>query len=298
MMAQSWIPLAIVLFCGLSTVIAVDYGFEGTDLLSDSSLKSLFERWALQHGRNYVDEQEVRFQIFKDNVLYIHSHNKLAESYKLGLNEFADLTHDEFKVHRLGLKLDEENSLARQQKGRKFSHENVEAPESVDWREKGAVTKVKNQRQCGSCWAFSTTGSVEGINAIVTGKLISLSEQELVDCDKSKDQGCQGGLMDFAFEFIIKNGGIDTEEDYPYKAENERCDIDRENAHVVTIDDYEDVPHNSEDDLRKAVAKQPVSVAIEADQRPFQFYQGGVFDGECGYRSGPATIPVLSGGSI
>jgi len=106
----------------------------------------------------------------------------------------------------------------------------------------------------------------------VTGDLISLSEQELVDCDTSYNQGCNGGLMDYAFEFIIKNGGIDTEADYPYKAADGRCDQNRKNAKVVTIDSYEDVPENSEASLKKALAHQPISVAIEAGGRAFQLY--------------------------
>lgn len=109
--------------------------------------------------------------------------------------------------------------------------------------------------QCGSCWAFSTTGSVEGINAIVTDKLVSLSEQELVDCDRAQDHGCHGGLMDFAFTFIIKNGGIDTEKDYQYKADEEKCSIDKEKRHVVTIESYEDVPANDEISLMKVCAQ-------------------------------------------
>ncbi|XP_028099860.1 low-temperature-induced cysteine proteinase-like [Camellia sinensis] len=119
---------------------------------------------------------------------------------------------------------------------------------------------------------FGKTIAVEGINKIVTGDLISLSEQELVDCDKSYNEGCDGGLMDYAFEFIINNGGIDREEDYPYKARDGTCDQYRKNTKVVRIDDYEDVPENNEKALQKAVANQPVSVAIEAGGMAFQFY--------------------------
>lgn len=123
---------------------------------------------------------------------------------------------------------------------------------------------------------------MEGINKIVTGDLIVLSEQELVDCDTSYNEGCNGGLMDYAFEFIINNGGIDTEDDYPYLGRDGRCDTYRKNAKVVSIDSYEDVPENDETALKKAVANQPVSVAIEGGGRNFQLYDSGVFTGECG----------------
>lgn len=105
--------------------------------------------------------------------------------------------------------------------------------------------------QCGSCWAFSTVGAVEGINAIVTDKLVALSEQELVDCDTLQDHGCHGGLMDFAFDFIKKNGGLDTEKDYKYQAEEEKCNVAKEHRHVVSIDGHEDVPGNDEQSLLK-----------------------------------------------
>lgn len=107
-------------------------------------------------------------------------------------------------------------------------YENVESiPPSVDWRTKGAVTPVKDQGQCGSCWAFSTVVAVEGINYIKTKKLVSLSEQELVDCDTNQNEGCNGGLMDIAFDFIKKKEGITTEDKYPYKAEDGTCDVSK-----------------------------------------------------------------------
>merc|ERR1719335_1568343 len=151
----------------------------------------------------------------------------------------------------------------------------------------GAVTAVKDQGQCGSCWSFSTTGAIEGANALYykrhegTDALEALSEQELVDCDAS-DSGCNGGLMDYAFKFVIENGGLDTEKDYPYTPVEHRCDSQRENRHVVTIDGYRDVPPGNETALIEAVRHGPVSIAIEADQQGFQFYSEGVFDGACG----------------
>uniref|UniRef100_M4CMP1 Peptidase C1A papain C-terminal domain-containing protein n=1 Tax=Brassica campestris TaxID=3711 RepID=M4CMP1_BRACM len=148
-------------------------------------------------------------------------------------------------------------------------------PESVDWRKEGAVAEVKDQ---GSC----AIEAVEGVNKIMMGDLISLYEQELVDCDTPYNEGCSGGLMDYAFKFIINNGGVDTEEDYPYKVVDGRCDQTRKNAKVVTIDSYEDVPANIKESLKKAFSHQPISVAIEAGGRVFQLYDSDIFDGICG----------------
>ncbi|KAJ6760822.1 CYSTEINE PROTEASE FAMILY C1-RELATED [Salix purpurea] len=164
-----------------------------------------------------------------------------------------------------------------------FMYEKVDkVPASVDWRKKGAVTAVKDQGQCGSCWAFSTIVAVEGINYIKTNKLVSLSEQELVDCDTAENQGCNGGLMEDAFEFIKKKGGITSESNYPYKGKDGKCDAEKENNPAVCIDGYEKVPENDEDALLKAAANQPVAVAIDAGGSDFQFYSEGVFTGKCG----------------
>ncbi|XP_044511549.1 cysteine proteinase RD21A-like [Mangifera indica] len=252
---------------------------------TDDEVMAIYEAWLVKHGKVYnaLGEKEKRFEIFKDNLRFIDEHNSEKRTYKVGLNRFADLTNEEYRSKYLGARTGfRKNSLKSKASDRYQPRVGEELPDFVDWRKEGAVVDVKDQGSCGSCWAFSTIAAVEGINKIVTGDLISLSEQELVDCDTSYNEGCNGGLMDYAFEFIINNGGIDTEEDYPYTAVDGRCDTYRKNAKVVTIDNYEDVPENNERALQKAVANQPVSVAIEGGGRAFQFYESGVFSGRCG----------------
>jgi len=236
-----------------------------------------------EHGKVYKDvgEKAKRFDIFKENVEFIDSFNAAGNKpYTVGVNQFADQTNEEFKASRNGYKAKPIGS----RKVTPFKYENVTAvPATMDWRKKGAVTPIKDQGQCGSCWAFSTIAATEGINQLSTGKLVSLSEQELVDCDvNGEDQGCEGGEMEDGFQFIIQNHGITTEANYPYTAADGSCNTNKEASHIAKITNYERVPANSEAALLKAVANQPISVSIDAGGSGFQFYTSGVFIGECG----------------
>ncbi|KAL8511656.1 hypothetical protein ACS0TY_018169 [Phlomoides rotata] len=249
----------------------------------DASMVKRHEKWMVENVRVYKDEtnKAMRFIIFKDNVEYIESFNEAgARPFKLAINKFADLTNEEFQASRNGYRT---TSHPKTGKASSYRYANVSVvPASMDWRKKGVVTSVKDQGQCGCCWAFSAVAATEGINQLTTGTLISLSEQELVDCNTTQDEGCNGGLMDNTFEFIISNHGLTTESNYAYKGVDGTCNTKEESSHVAKITGYEDVPSNSEAVLLKAVANQPVSVAIDASGSDFQFYSSGVFTGECG----------------
>ncbi|XP_074573409.1 oryzain alpha chain-like [Curcuma longa] len=255
---------------------------------SEEEVRLLYLEWRAKHRpiQNALDLDADRFEVFKDNLRFVDKHNAAADlgehSFRLAMNRFGDLTNEEYRARYLGNFSRRRRPAGGENNGRYQLREGDSLPDSIDWRYKGAVAAIKDQGDCGSSWAFSTIAAVEGINQIVTGDLISLSEQELVDCDTSYHQGCNVGLMDYAFEFIIKNGGIDSDEDYPYTGVNSTCDTNKETAHVVSIDSYEDVPKNDEKSLQKAVANQPVSVAIDATGSDFQLYASGVFTGDCG----------------
>ncbi|KAL6841023.1 hypothetical protein ACP4OV_028992 [Aristida adscensionis] len=251
------------------------------ELSDESAMVARHEEWMAQYGRVYKDaaEKARRYEVFKDNVAFIESFNAGNHKFWLGANQFADLTNEEFRATKYkGFK----PNFTRLQTGFRYENLSIDAlPTTVDWRTKGAVTPIKNQGQCGCCWAFSAVAAMEGIVKLSTGNLISLSEQELVDCDiHSMDEGCEGGWMDSAFDFVIKNGGLTTESGYPYKAVDGKCKNGSKSA--ATIKGHEDVPANNEAALMKAVANQPVSVAVDAGDRTFQLYSGGVMTGSCG----------------
>ncbi|VYS57909.1 unnamed protein product [Arabidopsis thaliana] len=253
---------------------------------NETEVRLMYEQWLVENRKNYngLGEKERRFKIFKDNLKFVDEHNSVPDrTFEVGLTRFADLTNEEFRAIYLRKKMERTKDSVKTE--RYLYKEGDVLPDEVDWRANGAVVSVKDQGNCGSCWAFSAVGAVEGINQISTGELISLSEQELVDCDRGfVNAGCDGGIMNYAFEFIMKNGGIETDQDYPYNANDlGLCNADKNNnTRVVTIDGYEDVPRDDEKSLKKAVAHQPVSVAIEASSQAFQLYKSGVMTGTCG----------------
>ncbi|XP_078160173.1 senescence-specific cysteine protease SAG39-like [Carex rostrata] len=334
---------------------------------ADDSLLSVFEKWISDNGRVYgsTTEKLRRFQVFKDNYLIIQSiKNQPGLTYTVDLNAFADLTNEEFlqryATHR---------TYSSSETSTDFKYGSVTSiPSSIDWRTLGAVTPIKDQGSCGSCWAFSAVATIEGINQIRTGHLISLSEQELVDCvwlckdvsclvftfhmhqfyllclhvlsdemelqNNPKDSvpriyrkilftafkmrvdrllhestyntnairnvrpcafysptcvttnfGCNGGWPDRSFKWVVQNGGITTEDDYPYISGTTNTSgtcASKTKNHAASITGYEHVPANSESALAKVTAYQPVSILINANSSAFMFYSGGIFTGPCG----------------
>jgi len=237
-----------------------------------------FNTFMDRFGKNYSPEEyDLRFDIFRNNLARIEEHNRGNHSWRMGVNAFADLTSEEFRMRYLGFKRPSNPDIPRLTD---YSLKNLkDLPKEVDWRTKDVVNPVKDQGQCGSCWAFSTIGSLESAWAIKTRKLYSLSEQQLVDCSGSYgNQGCNGGLMQDAFQYAEKNA-LCSEDDYSYTAKDGTCKTCKG---LVKVKSYVDVPQNDEKALQAAIVLQPVSVAIEADT-DIQLYSSGIIDNpKCG----------------
>eukprot|EP01133_Synstelium_polycarpum_P007920 gene7920-9301_t len=248
-----------------------------------------FRQFQQKYGKTYSNEEfSVKFATFKSNLGRIAAINEKAAALKssaeFGVNEFADLTAEEFAKYYL-------NSAEhiRNPNAPVAADLPVDAiPSAFDWRTKGAVTPVKNQGQCGSCWSFSTTGNVEGQWFLAGNTMVGLSEQNLVDCDhecmeyenqQSCDAGCDGGLTPNAYEYIIKTGGIDTEASYAYTAADGKCAFTANNI-GAKISNWTYVSQNETQMAAYLVANGPLSIAADAEE--WQFYIGGVFDLPCG----------------
>merc|ERR1712137_808821 len=222
-------------------------------------------------------------KVFLENREKVAQHNarfaKGEETFTLTMNKFGDLLTHEFAALYNGY-----NSEKQARKGGVtfVKPENFQAPASIDWRQSGYVTPVKDQKQCGSCWVFSAVGALEGQNFRKTGQLVSLSEQNLVDCS-TQNSGCNGGLMDYAFKYVKSNGGIDTESSYPYTARDRTCRFKAANV-GATITGYEVLRSGDEAALVDALASVgPIAIAIDASHMSFQFYDSGVYvERNCG----------------
>ena len=256
-------------------------------LLQDISYyEPFFNHWSDQHNRTTTNVSHYVHMLFNyavnDDI--ITSHNELGASYTLGHNQFSHMNSREFGgyigahgvVSFEGLDAASETSSVQS---------DVSVPASVDWTTTGAVTGVKDQGNCGSCWSFSATGALEGAYQIKYGQLISFSEQNLVSCD-TLDSACNGGLMDYAFTWTKTNGGLCTESGYPYTSgstgQKGTCYTTCSKNTNVAPKSYTDVAKNSDDALMSALALQPVSIAIQANQPAFQLYKSGVLTGDCG----------------
>jgi hypothetical protein len=272
-----------------SNGVAVEY-----NLIEENIRLELHPRWVdflhfiEMFNKKYLDsELEQRFTIFLKNLELIENHNY---SFELGLNPFSDLSQEEFEEYTKGGYIPRQELLPIKRRGllrfgrttscSQFKTTSQSLPDAIDWRQRNAVTEVKDQGQCGSCWSFSATGSMEGAWAIKTGKLVRFSEQQLIDCSiVYGNSGCQGGLMEAAFEYVIDKSAC-SENDLPYRANGGLCSGCRSVAHFSSC---VDVTRNNQLHLKEAVSIGPVSVAIEADAVIFQFYKNGIVDDvKCG----------------
>jgi len=240
-------------------------------------LESEWDQFKIKYGKDMLTgpEHDMRKNIFAANLKFIEKHNDEhalgLHTFTVGINQFADLTNEEFVKQFTGFVATDD-----------LPESSFDLPEytdlaPIDWRQKGAVTPVKNQGQCGSCWAFSTTGTIEGAHFKKTGNLVSLSEQNLMDCSK-QNHGCNGGNPYLALTYVMDNGGIDTAMSYPYQMHQWSCRYNENNI-GATVSSIWQLPQGNEQQLQYALASTgPVSVGIDASHYSFQLYHSGVYN--------------------
>ncbi|KAK8803464.1 hypothetical protein WA158_001158 [Blastocystis sp. Blastoise] len=224
-------------------------------------------------------ELQYRLQVFSKNLDFINNENKKNHTYLLGFTSLTDLTNEEYQQSKLcGCAAPKPNEYLRKTQATSI-HRSL--PESIDWREKGAVNPIRDQGDCGSCWAFAAVASIEGAHFQSTGELLSLSPQQLVDCDPSS-YGCESGLVEYAFRYIISNKGICSEEDYPYTAVTGTCN-DKKCKPATSISSFSIVPRWSGESMLTAISERVVSLGIASRSDVFQHYSSGILDSEdCG----------------
>jgi C1A family cysteine protease len=287
---------AIFAFIAVVGTVALSfYGFMAAQPQSTVSsiaidqtlLKDLWRTWKAAHGRSYSTESEdtQRFETFVSNYQYILEWNAQNNTAVLALNQFADLSNSEFAT----LYASGNNGKPNIPADKKVRYDVFNLPASVDWRQQGAVTPIKNQGQCGSCWAFSTTGALEGWYFINNQQLVSFSEQQLVDCDSSCS-GCSGCYPYVAMQYTAQYG-LETEAQYPYEGQTDSCEYSTDQAYI-TNSDYQQVTSDDPNQLMAALVNQPVSVGVEADQNVWQFYSSGVISQGCGDQIDHAVLAV------
>nr|XP_034833780.1 uncharacterized protein LOC117990447 [Maniola hyperantus] len=254
--------------------VSCDYQDGITEIYHKIQTEHLFSDFLTTYKPDYINdhvEMLIRYEIFANNVGKIHELNTQERgTARYAVTRFSDLTYEEFGQKYLGLKpnLRDSNQIPI----RKADIPQVHLPDSFDWRQHDAVTEVKDQGGCGSCWAFSVTGNIEGQWKMQSGQLVSLSEQELVDCDKL-DQGCNGGLPDNAYRAIEQLGGLEAENDYPYEGENDKCSFNKTLSRVQ-ISGAVNISSNETDMAKWLLQNGPISIGINANA--MQFYVGGV----------------------
>ena len=264
-----------LLILSIALAAAVWCVASGASLMFDDELDSFWLQFKMAHAKRYesVEHELERRLIWEENLALIRQHNREESTgkhtYRLGMNQYGDMRSDELARLR-GFKKSPPRSAAT--KSTVGATSNVELlPSSVNWVSKGAVTSVKTQNQCGSCWAFTAVAALEGQHFVKTGKLVELSAQNLMDCVPTS-QGCEGGFMDDAFAYVTKNKGIDTDASYPYKTEQDACAFKKANV-GATANGFVDIQAQNETALTWAIATiGPISSAVDGSVNNFILY--------------------------